>query len=567
MFPPPAGISRPIFQRLFPFLSQVANPRRNRSRHWFAGSACIFGLILSSGLVDLAEAQVPRGVFSLGGAGGAAPAPVLANPDVLGLSVRQDWAELEPAEGDFNFTFLEAELQAAADAGKIVLLRINTQAHKPAWVTQAVTDAGGTFYTFDDNGTSTTIPVFWDPTYLAKKKNMIAAVGSHFADHSALKIVSTSFANAASEDWNVPHTTPEVSEWFAVGYTTEKMQDAGQQIIDAAMTALPNQFVTLSIGGNGHSKNNPNLEPTATYLAQSVVARARTTWPGRLLVQVNSLSTINPAAPGPDDSVWNLLWMSQPDVAAQMVWNCSADASYRVNGGVPGDPAEILSHAVDSGISYGVDYVEIYEVDVRNLTDAISYAHNALTAVPTPLPVQLVNMVSTKVHGEAGSYEIDLTDGNGVECRSGGAAGDYQIILTFSNDLTNVDSASATCGSVSSSAIGPNANQYTVNLTGLNDCNQQYHSLVLSSVSDSAGNQSAMVTGPQWGLLIGDTTGDHSVNSADVGQTKSQSGSVVSSSNLRQDVNADGNLNSGDVGFVKSKSGTGLPSSERAGAQ
>ncbi len=121
-------------------------------------------------------------------------------------------------------------------------------------------DAGGIFFTFDNAGVPTTIPVFWDPTYLAKKKNMIAALGSQFASNPTVKIVSASFANATSEDWNVPHDPDGVVDWLAAGYTTEKLVDAGQQIIDATMTAFPNQFVTLAIGGNGYSKDGPNLD-------------------------------------------------------------------------------------------------------------------------------------------------------------------------------------------------------------------------------------------------------------------------------------------------------------------
>ena len=40
---------------------------------------------------------------------------------------------------------------------------------------------------------------------------------------------------------------------------------------------------------------------------------------------------------------------------------------------------------------------------------------------------------------------------------------------------------------------------------------------------------------------------------------KSQSGQVVDSSNVREDLNADGSINVGDIGLVKSKSGTALP--------
>jgi hypothetical protein len=59
-------------------------------------------------------------------------------------------------------------------------------------------------------------------------------------------------------------------------------------------------------------------------------------------------------------------------------------------------------------------------------------------------------------------------------------------------------------------------------------------------------------------VLIGDTTADTSVNSADISQTKSQSGQAVTNSNFREDVNVDGSLNSADISLVKSKSGTAL---------
>ena len=61
------------------------------------------------------------------------------------------------------------------------------------------------------------------------------------------------------------------------------------------------------------------------------------------------------------------------------------------------------------------------------------------------------------------------------------------------------------------------------------------------------------------GVLFGDTTGDGFVNSADISQTKSQSGNAVTSSNFREDINTDGFINSADISFVKSKSGTALP--------
>jgi hypothetical protein len=139
-------------------------------------------------------------------------------------------------------------------------------------------------------------------------------------------------------------------------------------------------------------------------------------------------------------------------------------------------------------------------------------------------------------------------------------SGDYEFIFTFAHNLVSVASASVTngTGSVSSRAIGPNPNQYTVNLSGVID--QQYIAVTLSNVVDATG-AFGDVASPQMGVLIGDTTANGAVNSSDIAQTQSQSGQAVTSSNFREDVTANGAINSSDIALVQSKSGTGLPSS------
>jgi hypothetical protein len=323
-------------------------------------------------------ADVPRGPFCLGNTGRAINDTALNNPDIIGVSIRYGWMDLEASEGVFDWSFLDSEVARAATAGKQVLLRIGTMAGRPAWVTTAVQNAGGKFFTFMDGSVQTTIPVFWDPTFLAKKSAMITALGAHFTNNPTVTIVCASFANATSEDWNVPHTGPDVTQWLSLGYTSDKMLAAGQQIIDTTMRAFPNQLVTLAVGGNGHVGSGHDLDPTADYVARNAVDTAQASWPGRLIVQVNSISTFMPAAPGDDYSAWRLLWDSQPIVAGQMVYRCVNDPTYRVNNGIPIDPAVALRKSINNGLEYGIKYLEIYQTDVINLPAIIRYAHDAL---------------------------------------------------------------------------------------------------------------------------------------------------------------------------------------------
>jgi hypothetical protein len=133
--------------------------------------------------------------------------------------------------------------------------------------------------------------------------------------------------------------------------------------------------------------------------------------------------------------------------------------------------------------------------------------------VSTPL----LSVVSRKIHGTAGTFDINLplTGPRGVECRSPGSTGesgfDYKLIFSFTGAVTSCGTAST--GTVSS---GPAANQCTVKLTGVP--NAQYLTVTLTGVN-------------------------------------------VPTANFRTDVTHNGVINSSDVSTVKSKSGTALPSS------
>jgi hypothetical protein len=177
-------------------------------------------------------------------------------------------------------------------------------------------------------------------------------------------------------------------------------------------------------------------------------------------------------------------------------------------------------------------------------------------------PVSAV--VSRKTHGSAGTFDValPLTGTPGVECRApghlpGGANGDYQLVFTFAHNLSTVGGASVTSGTgaVGTSMIDPgDSHNYIVNLTGVT--NAQSITVAVHDAHDAAGANFGVAQ--QMRVLIGDTNADRSVNSADISQTKAQSGQSVGTGNFREDLNVDGSINSADISLVKSKSGTGL---------
>jgi len=244
-------------------------------------------MILASGVILLAASlplqatlpDIPRGVSVLNTEPGdkGLRDGILGNPDVDMISISDDWNVIQPDELTYNWDYLVATINQIAPYNKSVLLRITTMGgsemrggNTPNWVFSAMgedpssdtADWGTTYCWVDGSFGTRCIPVFWQPVYLAKKKALIAMAGAHVTSdpvlNSAIKIVVISYANAITEDWNVPDDDSgdpsEVTLWLntptdvppGAGYTTPNMIEAAIHQADAIFTDGSVQGTTLT---------------------------------------------------------------------------------------------------------------------------------------------------------------------------------------------------------------------------------------------------------------------------------------------------------------------------------
>jgi FtsP/CotA-like multicopper oxidase with cupredoxin domain len=178
-------------------------------------------------------------------------------------------------------------------------------------------------------------------------------------------------------------------------------------------------------------------------------------------------------------------------------------------------------------------------------------------------PIVPTAAVSRKVHGSAGTFDIDLplTGTAGVDCRSGGATNDYQLVVSFASPVT-FDTPSITSGN--GSVAGTTGNGTTTAVVNLTDVtNAQTIKVILPNVNDGTRMNNVVIP---MSILIGDTNWNGAVNASDVAQTKSQAGQVITTSNFREDVNGNGVINASDVALVKSRTGTSLPPGAQSSA-
>jgi hypothetical protein len=99
-------------------------------------------------------------------------------------------------------------------------------------------------------------------------------------------------------------------------------------------------------------------------------------------------------------------------------------------------------------------------------------------------------------------------------------------------------------------------NKAVVNLTGVT--NGQTITLRLDGVHDGARTGSVSVA---FTALLGDVTGNGTVNASDVGATKAQTGQQVTEMNFRTDLTPNGAINASDIGVAKAQSGTSVSAS------
>jgi len=138
-------------------------------------------------------------------------------------------------------------------------------------------------------------------------------------------------------------------------------------------------------------------------------------------------------------------------------------------------------------------------------------------------------IVSCKVHGAAGAFDLPLV--GGIEGRSAGPDQSRRIVITFPSRVT-LSGASVTPGAAKKQAVlkgmsGDGTNEVILHLVSVSDA--QVMTITLSGVSSGSISNDATFF---FAVLLGDTNGNGSVNASDVGQTKAASDAPLNSANF-----------------------------------
>jgi hypothetical protein len=189
-------------------------------------------------------------------------------------------------------------------------------------------------------------------------------------------------------------------------------------------------------------------------------------------------------------------------------------------------------------------------------------ASSTATTTPSlnPAPV-LVSAFSRKFHGGLGPFDLELgitesiSQQVTVEPRSVGSG--HVIVFRFNQSIveagtaTVVDAAPANIGSIASVSVQNNTD-VVVTLAGIPD--SQRVTVTLGNVNNAGGSYPVSM-----GFLVGDVTGNRSVNAGDISAIKARINQTLGPNNFRFDLNTSGAIDGRDVSMVKARAGWVLP--------
>ncbi|MEZ4225220.1 MAG: hypothetical protein R3B13_29990 [Polyangiaceae bacterium] len=149
-------------------------------------------------------------------------------PGVQGVQIRYTWRELEPSQGNYDFSRLQADVDLVSSHGATLIALVedksfNAEVPTPAYL------SGLTKPTSKGGWTA----LRWHPTVVQRFGALLAKIGERFDEHAGLEGVAIQetalgFTNATLD---------------ANGYTPEKYRDALIDVLSTAKAAAPHSQV------------------------------------------------------------------------------------------------------------------------------------------------------------------------------------------------------------------------------------------------------------------------------------------------------------------------------------
>lgn len=157
----------------------------------------------------------PSGIFSSSGSGNA---NVLNHPSVRGVLVRASWKDIEPTEGNFNFTVLDYQINNLKANGKKYSLAVNAGGvGSPDWL---ITQKNVPYFDYLFRGSPYKLPLIWNDTVLTYMGKFADKLAEKYNNDTSLMLV---YIPQMTANGNEGHLNGfNQTAFTAAGYTEAK---------------------------------------------------------------------------------------------------------------------------------------------------------------------------------------------------------------------------------------------------------------------------------------------------------------------------------------------------------
>lgn len=292
------------------------------------------------------------------------------NPLIRGVAVQINWRDIEPVQGQLDWSRLDEVFAAAESGKKWVQLLIFPGFFAPAWAKEGAETETFPVQYGPGHGAVESLPMPWDKVYLARWFAFLKRVSDRYGRSPAFRMIAADGPTSVSAEMSLPNNVQDHGKWLNHSYTVDKYLGAWQEVFQFYAATFPDQFVSLSAPGLpvlGPGKRNPEQRKQEHKRARiAIVEKAYGILGPRLAIQWSDLHAGTARAEAPDETGFVISHAGRLITGLQM--RCSAVGDSAVMG-ADGDPPLALRRSVDKGMQLNetgqhVDYLEIYEADV-----------------------------------------------------------------------------------------------------------------------------------------------------------------------------------------------------------
>lgn len=217
------------------------------------------------------------------------------------------WSDLEPTQGNYDWSSIDNYLNLAAHATTNV--RIHVQGGQLAPVSGSNTwlaDISGGTVSVKNSKDVTTAPcgLYWNPAYMAAYATFVAAMGARYDGNP--RVVSINNAGCSliyDEPWIMGGDPTSCINMFNAGLTSTTQQTAIYNALDALMAAWPTTIIEMPVhsqlnypvssgqGGNWTNDGLPAINQLHTTYGQRLIITDYGLGPGEYEAAASSLAT------------------------------------------------------------------------------------------------------------------------------------------------------------------------------------------------------------------------------------------------------------------------------------